>query len=98
MSLESGGCSFTAIVNLSHTQQFCLVPHISKEKLNQTFRFVKPSSEFKEDETHLDKTKQAFMAAMEEFSNSPAFEALTYQLENNFSIQVHHSIDLRMPS
>jgi hypothetical protein len=47
-------------------------------------------------ETHRDKTKQAFMAAMEEFSNSPAFQALTYRLENNFNIQIHHSIYLRM--
>ena len=98
MSLQSDGCSFKISVGLSHDQQYCLVPHISEQKLNQVYQFDKSPNQHEQGETHLDKTKQAFMAAMEEFSNSPAFQALTYRLENNFNIQVHHSIYLRMNS
>ena len=42
----------------------------------------------------LEGSKAAFLKAMEEFTNSPHFEWLVYQLDNEFDIKVKHSVTL----
>lgn len=44
----------------------------------------------------LEGSKAAFLKAMEEFANSPHFEWLVYELENEFEIKVKHSVALSM--
>lgn len=44
----------------------------------------------------LEGSKVAFLKAMEEFANSPHFEWLVYQLENEFEIKVRHAVALSM--
>lgn len=97
MSLESGGCTFKAKINLTHVEQYLLTPHIYEEKLNHEYEFENYQPVVK-GKTYKDRTKEAFMKAMEEFANSPTFEALTYRLENNFTIQIHHNIHTKMNS
>lgn len=96
MSLESNGSSFDFFVQLSETQKEVLTGHPAKE-LSQTenlsdFSFtseVKGNSE--------ERKRIAFMRAMWEFTNSPQFSALTYDLEDHFQIKVRHTINLSMP-
>ena len=49
------------------------------------------------DKNGKESAKKAFLKAMEEFANSPEFEAVTYQLNNEIDIKVYHSINLAMP-
>lgn len=44
----------------------------------------------------LEGSKVAFLKAMEDFANSPHFEWLVYELENEFEIKVKHSVALSM--
>jgi hypothetical protein len=41
-------------------------------------------------------SRTAFLEAMQKFADSPQFEKLVYQFENNFEIKVHHSVTLSM--
>ena len=44
----------------------------------------------------LEGSKVTFLKAMEDFANSPHFEWLVYELENEFEIKVKNSVALSM--
>lgn len=96
MSLESNGSSFNVIVELNPQQKSVLTLHPS-EQLRQEKDLVAFQTSSSTTGNTFGSTRAAFLAAMLEFSNSPQFKALTYNLEDHFEIKVTRSVNLTMP-
>lgn len=94
MSLESSGHSFSVCVELSDRQVQNLIVDPEKDKpVDKKHSFESVSSGNGQEEC-----RKAFLTAMEAFSNSDAFKAMTYDLSNEIKINILHTINLRMPS
>lgn len=92
MSLESGGHAITLSVELDdHQAQNLVVDHEKQKPIDKKFE----SYTF-EPKGGQESARKAFMNAMEHFSHSDAFKALTYDLSCEFSVKIHHSINLVM--
>lgn len=96
MSLQSNGSNFQLHVALNERQRKCFVPHILPEPLPSKIVITESSPDAYINS--VDATKKTFLAAMAKFVESKEFEALTYDLDNNFNITVIHSVSLSMPT
>lgn len=97
MSLESKGSDFSVMVELNDRQKSAFTFHPS-EKLRQekdleSFQFSSLALG-----NDIESKRIAFLQAMWEFSNSPHFQAVTYNLQDEFEIKVRHVINLSMPT
>lgn len=92
MSLESGGHIITATIELTDQQTKCLIVDLEKDKpidkKYDTYTYEPGGGQ--------EVARKAFMETMEAFSHSDAFKALTYELNNEFSIKIGHQINLVM--
>lgn len=94
MSLDSNGSTFVINVPLG--------PVFSKAKDfgGMTNDVTKLKTSFKEHHytagNDLKSKKKAFMELMQAFTDSPEFEALTYDLQTEYIINVRYSINLVM--
>jgi hypothetical protein len=94
MSLNSNGSTFSITIPLG--------PVFEKAKDFGGLSF--PTNQLKTSfvENHLTASntiegkRKAFLELMQAFANSPEFEALTYNLENRFIVNVTHSLNLTM--
>lgn len=97
MSLQSNGSRFNINVPLGEFRVYQARGSYSGLKHPQE---VKP---FYENHhlcagNSLEAKKKAFMELMQDFANSAEFEVLTYELSNNFKINITHDINLSMPT
>lgn len=97
MSLESRGSNFNVVVELSDRQKSALTFHPS-EKLRQEKDLESFQISCSALSNSTEEKKIAFLQAMWEFSNSPQFQALTYNLQDEFQIKIRHNINLHMPT
>ena len=97
MSLESHGSSFNISVELNHEQKKVLTTHPAQE-ITQPLDLENLTINVEVNGNSVVDKRVAFLHAMWEFSNSPQFNALTYNLEDHFQIKVQHSINLSMPT
>ena len=92
MSLSSNGSTFSISVPLGSTFEK------AKEYGGLNFPVEKLKTVFSENHHTASNTvedkRKAFMELMQTFANSPEFEALTYNLENRFIVNVYHSCNL----
>jgi hypothetical protein len=86
MSLDAAGTSFR--VEVSHNVKSETGSDVRSEFTTDVYT----RSNSKEEK------KKIFLEAMENFANSPAFDELTYQLNNQFEMRVTHQINLVMLS
>lgn len=97
VSLESKGSNFNVVVELNDQQKSSLTFHPSRElrqeKDLESFQISSPALG-----NDIESKRIAFLLAMWEFSNSPHFQAVTYNLQDEFEIKVRHVINLSMPT
>jgi hypothetical protein len=95
MSLNSNGSTFSITVPLGP------VFEKAKEYSGLTFPAKDLKTSFVENHLTASNTvegkRKAFLELMQAFANSAEFEALTYDLENRFIVNVQHSCNLTMP-
>lgn len=98
MSLESHGAEFKVSVFLTEKQRNILVNHPDEKLCIKEPMSVPAWGAFSYSRKSGPNSKAAFMKAMREFVESPAFQAATYDLENTFNINIQHTINLTMPT
>ena len=85
MSLDSTGQSFSVSTSAR--------PYNSRDDVQLG---IMPEVHVTTKKCTLEGSKEAFLKAMEEFADTPHFEWLVYNLENEFEVKVKHSVTLSM--